>query len=91
MTCCLTRERQDPRQLAAFIAECMDFFGLTDRIEQGEPTRQERDRAAWQAANEVLQALAQMAALSGRSLMTFDAFYDELLIGVAERVVYCRC
>ena len=76
----LTRERQDPRRFAELIEESVTFFGLADRIAQGEPTRQERDRAAWQAAQEVLQALAQMTALSGRSLMTFDAFYDELLI-----------
>ena len=74
----LTRERQDPREFARLIVEIVGSFGLEDRIAQGEPKRQQRDRAAWDGAGEVLQALAQMAALSGRGLMTFDAFYEEL-------------
>ena len=73
-----TRERHDPRRFAELIEETVEFFGLSSRIEDGEPTRQERDRAAWSAAREVLRALAQMSALSGRQAMTFDAFYDEL-------------
>ena len=62
----LTRERKDPREFAALIEESVAFFGLDERIALGEPTRQERDRSAWSAARETLQALAQMAALSGR-------------------------
>ena len=72
------QEKRDPRQFADLIEEVVNTFGLAARIEEGEPTRQERDRAAWSAARETLRALAQMAALSGRRTMTFDAFYDEL-------------
>lgn len=75
----MTRERQDPRRFATLIEDAVTFFGLEERIAQGEPTRQERDRAAWSAAREVLRALAQMAALSGRQAVTFETFYDSLL------------
>lgn len=75
----LTRERQDPRRFALLIEEIVSHFGLQERIAQGEPTRQQRDRTAWQSAKDVLQALAQMSAFSGRSALTFEAFHDELL------------
>ncbi len=75
----LTRERQDPRRFALLMEEIVAHFGMYERIAQGEQTRQHRDRAAWQAAQDVLGALAQMAALSGRQAMTFEAFHDELL------------
>ena len=75
----LTRERQDPRHFALLIEEIVGHFGLQERIAQGEPTRQQRDRTAWQTAKDVLQALAKMAALSGRDTLTFPGFHDELL------------
>ena len=75
----LTRERQDPRRFAPLIEEIVGHFGLQERIAQGEPTRQQRDRTAWQTAKDVLQALARMASFSGRNTLGFDEFHDELL------------
>jgi ATP-dependent helicase/nuclease subunit B len=74
----LTAGRAEAGEYADLIRELITVFGIEERIAPGEPTRRERDRAALQTAQEVLYALTQMFALSGRGPVTFSQFHDEL-------------
>jgi ATP-dependent helicase/nuclease subunit B len=76
----LTAERAEAVRFADLIRELIEAFGLEERIALGEPTRRERDHAALKTAMELLYALAQMFALSGRGSVTFQQFHDELAV-----------
>ena len=58
-----------------------DIFGMTRRAETGELLRRERDRAAWVEADDVMAAVAQMAAMAGRDAMPFTEFCAGLRAG----------
>ena len=75
-------ERGNPLQFADGIRQAVtDVFGMTKRAETGEALRRERDRAAWEEADEVMAAVAQMAAMAGRDAMPFTEFCDGLREG----------
>lgn len=75
----LTAGEADPQEFIERLREIFTAFGLEARIEAGEPTRAQRDRAALKEAWEVLTALAQMSAFAGRHTLPFPAFHDALL------------
>ncbi len=75
----LTAGEADPQEFIERLREIVTEFGLEARIEAGEPTRAQRDRAALKEAWEVLAALAQMSAFAGRHTLTFPAFHEALL------------
>ena len=75
----LTVGEADPQEFTERLREIVTEFGLESRIEAGEPTRAQRDRAALKEAWEVLAALAQMSAFAGRHTLTFPAFHDALI------------
>lgn len=74
----LTMQPEEPSFFADCIVQLCEGFGLLERIAQGEPLRQQRDRAAYEEATRVMHALTRMARLSGRGRMSFAAFHDEL-------------
>ncbi|MCW3054889.1 MAG: helicase/exodeoxyribonuclease subunit [Chthonomonadales bacterium] len=69
----------DPQEFIERLREIVTEFGLEARIEAGEPTRAQRDRAALKEAWEVLAALAQMDSFAGRHKLAFSAFHEALL------------
>ncbi len=75
----LTAGEADPQEFTERLREIVTEFGLESRIEAGEPTRAQRDRAALKEAWEVLAALAQMSAFAGRHTLTFPAFHEALV------------
>ncbi|MCW3100560.1 MAG: helicase/exodeoxyribonuclease subunit [Chthonomonadaceae bacterium] len=75
----LTAGEADPQEFIERLREIVTEFGLEARIEAGEPTRAQRDRAALKEAWEVLGALAQMSGFAGRHTLTFPAFHEALL------------
>lgn len=75
----LTAGEADPQEFIERLREIVTEFGLEARIEAGEPTRAQRDRAALKEAWEVLGALAQMSAFAGRHTLAFPAFHEALL------------
>lgn len=75
----LTAGEAEPQAYIERLREIVTEFGLETRVELGEPTRAQRDRAALKEAWEVLAALAQMSAFAGRHLLSFPAFHEELL------------
>ena len=75
----LTVGEADPQEFIERLREIVTAFGLEARIEAGEPTRAQRDRAALKEAWEVLAALAQMDRFAGRHTLAFPAFHDGLL------------
>jgi ATP-dependent helicase/nuclease subunit B len=75
----LTRGQAPPEEFAALVREIIVQFDLEARIDLGERTRQERDRTALKEALDVMQDVVQMAALSGRAMLSFAEFHEELL------------
>ena len=75
-------ERGGPLQFADGVRQAVTaVFGMTQKAETGESLRRERDRAAWAEADEVMAAVAQMAAMAGRDAMPFTEFCDGLREG----------
>ncbi len=62
------------------VRSAIEIFGLLEQIEHGETLRAVRDRAVWKVADEVLDALAQMTLLGGRSAVTAKEFFDALVM-----------
>ncbi|HZO90404.1 MAG TPA: PD-(D/E)XK nuclease family protein [Chthonomonadaceae bacterium] len=75
----LTQSPDSPLAFADLVRETLQTFGLEERIATGDPVRQKRDRVAISEALEVMQAVAYMAELAGRSRVTFAQFHEELL------------
>lgn len=75
----LTVGEADPQEFIERLREMVVEFGLENRIEAGEPTRAQRDRAALKEAWDVLTALAQMSGFAGRHTLGFPAFHDALV------------
>ena len=76
-------ERNDPMAYASGLRQAVQMFGLLEQAETGEPLRRNRDRKAWEEADEVLTAIAQMAALAGREAISFSEFCAALREGWA--------
>ena len=75
-------ERGDPLQFADGLKQAVEnIFNLLARAETGEPVRRARDYAAWAEAEEVMEAVAHMAAISGRESVSFAEFCGGLREG----------
>ena len=81
----LTAEGVTPHEMVDTVRDLVTGFGLDERIADGEPARQERDRAALQGAMDVLAGLGDLFALAERDtvrsrkeLFSFQAFHTEL-------------
>ncbi len=70
-----------PFEFAQIIEEAFAEFGLAERVLEGEPRRVACDEAAHKAASDVMNAMAEMARLSGKTAPSWVQFHEQLIAG----------